>query len=98
LDKYQTGAYNIVGGNKYIEVETIKLDDYFKDKNIKVDVIKMDIEGAEGLALEGMKKILNENKDIKIFSEIVPGALIKTGVTIQPPFSMSRMFFVALDW
>jgi len=48
----------------------------------------MDIEGAEGLALEGMKKILNENKDIKIFSEIVPGALIKTGISGEDYLNM----------
>lgn len=56
------------------------MDEYFKDKNNRVDVIKMDIEGAEGLVLEGMKKILNENKDIKIFSEFVPTALEKSGI------------------
>ena len=56
------------------------MDEYFENKNFKVDVIKMDIEGAEGLALEGMQKILGVNKDIKIFSEIFPKQLEKTGI------------------
>ncbi|PKP57304.1 MAG: hypothetical protein CVT88_09110 [Candidatus Altiarchaeales archaeon HGW-Altiarchaeales-1] len=81
LHKFQTGAYTIVGGgNNYVEVETVKLDDYFENKNFKVDLIKMDIEGAEGLALEGIKKILDEDKDIKIFSEFVPKALEKSEI------------------
>jgi len=71
------------GGNNYVEVETVKLDDYFENKNFKVDLIKMDIEGAEGLALEGMQEILKENKDIKILSEFTPGALIKTGISAE---------------
>ncbi len=68
------------GGNNYVEVEIIKLDEYFENKNFKVDVIKMDIEGAEGLAFEGMQKILSANKNIKIFSEIIPTQLEKTGI------------------
>ncbi|PIN67680.1 MAG: hypothetical protein COV98_01990 [Candidatus Altarchaeum sp. CG12_big_fil_rev_8_21_14_0_65_33_22] len=84
LHKFQTGAYTLVGGgDNYVEVETVKLDDYFKDKNSRVDVIKMDIEGAEGLALKGMEKILNENKDIKFFSEIIPKQLEKTGISAK---------------
>jgi hypothetical protein len=67
-------------GNNYVEVETVKLDEYFKDKNSRVDVIKMDIEGAEALALEAMQEILSKNNEIKIFSEFSPGALEKSGI------------------
>lgn len=84
LHKFQTGAYTIVGeGKNYIEVEMVKLDEYFKDKNNRVDIIKMDIEGAERLALEGMQKILSVNKNIKIFSEIIPKQLEKTGISAK---------------
>ena len=52
--------------------ETIRLDDFFKMNNLldKISFIKMDIEGAEVLALSGMKKILKLNKNIKIFTEV----------------------------
>jgi len=52
--------------------ETIRLDDFFKANNLlnKISFIKMDIEGAEVLALSGMKKILKLNKNIKIFTEV----------------------------
>ena len=51
--------------------ETIRLDDFFKTNNLldKISFIKMDIEGAEFLALSGMKEILKLNKNIKIFTE-----------------------------
>ena len=55
-----------------IESETILLDDFFKNnENIEnISFVKIDVEGAEKFVLEGMNKILNLNKNIKIFSEI----------------------------
>ena len=55
MSKYNKGAHTIYGKNdnsKFVEVETIRLDNYFKNNN-RVDFIKMDIEGAEIEALEG---------------------------------------------
>ena len=40
--------YDPHNGSKSIEIESIKLDDYFKDYDGEMDFIKMDIEGAEG--------------------------------------------------
>ncbi|MBS1741641.1 MAG: FkbM family methyltransferase [Bacteroidetes bacterium] len=46
-----------------VEVETIRLDDFVQQRNIKkVDFIKIDIEGAEYLAIKGMQHILDEMK------------------------------------
>ncbi len=39
-------------------IETVKLDDWVKDNNIKVDFIKSDIEGSERVMLEGASWIL----------------------------------------
>lgn len=42
-----------------VEVETIRLDDFVKERNInKIDFCKIDIEGAEWLAIQGMNDIL----------------------------------------
>lgn len=49
-----------------IEVETTKIDDLLDEK---VDFIKMDIEGSEYLALEGMKCLIKRNPEVKIISE-----------------------------
>lgn len=55
--------------NGQISVPTIKLDNYGK-----IDVLKMDIEGAEIMALRGAKKTLNR-RGIKLFIEYNPGSL-----------------------
>lgn len=48
------GATSIFGNSDGIQVETITIDDYVKKTGIeRVDLIKMDIEGAERLALAG---------------------------------------------
>ena len=54
-----------------IDSETVRLDDFFKTNDLldKISFIKMDVEGAEFLALSGMKEILKLNKNIKIFTE-----------------------------
>lgn len=55
-----------------IEVDTVSIDDFFSDKKFP-NFIKMDIEGAELQALEGMNKILSSSdKPMKILMEIHP--------------------------
>jgi len=54
--------------DKDIEVKTITLDEFLQDK--EVDVIRMDIEGAEWLVLQGMKNLLNEGKPLILFIEV----------------------------
>ena len=61
------------GGKKHsIEIETVTLDSFLEGKVDRVNVIKMDVEGAEALALTGMDKILRNNKDIKMILEFFP--------------------------
>ena len=65
--------------------ETIRLDDFFKTNNLlnKISFIKMDIEGAEFLALDGMKEILKLNQNIKIFTEVDPHYLEDAGTSYE---------------
>ena len=53
--------------------KALSLDDVLFDK--KIDVIKIDTEGTEYMVVEGMKKILNKNNDIKLFIEFNPKCL-----------------------
>jgi FkbM family methyltransferase len=62
-----------------IKVKSIKLDDYFQNHKLRIDFIKMDIEGAEAAALLGMMNILKRNKKIKIITEFQPLGLERSG-------------------
>ena len=54
-----------------ITIKIIKLDDFFEKLDLikKIDLIKIDVEGAEFDVLKGMNKILDSNKDLKIIME-----------------------------
>ena len=58
--------------SKTEEVRCVALDDYFTDSAMRVDVMKMDIEGAEGLALKGMAKLLERSPRVRIMMEFCP--------------------------
>lgn len=66
--------YNSNSGQKQIQILTITVDDYLENNanDLKVNFIKMDIEGSESRALSGMKKVLDENKHLAIMSEFWP--------------------------
>jgi len=71
--------------NKYIDIFTTTLDDEIKGK---VDVIKMDCEGSELLAVKGMSRILAENKDLKMIIEFFPLLLEKMGSNPEDLFDI----------
>lgn len=68
---------------KTMEIETVCLDDYFKDYDKKISFIKMDVEGAEGETVKGIVSILNKNEDIKIMTEFWPEGLKRSGVEAE---------------
>lgn len=60
-----------------VQVKTVTLDDFLASNKItKVDMIKMDIEGAEILALEGMKNTLIKHRPL-LFLEFSPHSIMK---------------------
>ncbi|HHK74184.1 MAG TPA: FkbM family methyltransferase [Rhizobiales bacterium] len=60
-----------------ISVEAVTLDSALAGR--KVDVIKMDAEGAEPAILSGARNLLADNPDIAIFMEFSPGFLPSMG-------------------
>jgi len=50
-------------------VETVSLDEYFENKETPIDIIKIDLEGAEFSVLVGMKNIIRSNDNLRIFAE-----------------------------
>lgn len=72
IKDYGGGAHSEINPD-FIEVETVSIDK-FCDENIKspVNVIKLDVEGAEFLALLGMNQTIKESKNLKMFIEFFP--------------------------
>ena len=55
-------------------VQSVTLDEFLGNK-ARVDFIKIDIQGGEGLALKGMLNILKNNPQVKLVSEFWPAGL-----------------------
>jgi len=64
-----------------ISVECITIDEFFGGK--PVDVIKMDIEGSEPYALEGMKQTITKNANLILFTEFAPAFLRLAGIKAE---------------
>ena len=66
-------AHNIItpmdGNLEKIEIDVTTLDDFFADKNPKVDFIMMDAEGSEPYIFDGIKKLVENNPDLEIITE-----------------------------
>ncbi len=58
-----------------IEVEAVSLDDYFSDKGLRFDLIRMDAEGSEPFIFDGMNGIIDANPDITIITEFTPSMI-----------------------
>lgn len=70
LPDYSMGPPNPTA--EFITVDSITLDEFFDEQNTPVDFIKMDIEGAEVAALEGMENLVRKNGDLKLVAEFNP--------------------------
>jgi FkbM family methyltransferase len=70
LNKQNAGMHTIYKSKNAnlssVEIETVSLDNYFSNYRGKIDFIKMDIEGSEYTALEGMQTILKRQNNIKL--------------------------------
>ena len=83
LEKYNKGHHSFAQNqksSKKIEVNTETLDESLKKfGSPPIGVIKMDIEGAEPIALRGMADTLARNPKVTIFTEIYPRSIHNLG-------------------
>jgi FkbM family methyltransferase len=56
---------------KSVEVSVTTVDEFVRGQNISVDLVKMDVEGAEMSVLEGMAETISSNPHMKIITEFV---------------------------
>lgn len=79
-DNMSHSLYLPQGTRRSIEVETITLDDFFRNLGWPdVHVIKMDIEGAEGTAIEGSAQLIQKCRDVRLIVEFFPARLGNAG-------------------
>ena len=69
------------GDRRAVSIETVSLDDYFEDYDGEIDFVKMDIQGSEGHALQGMQNLLKNNKVTNMLTEFCPAWIERTGVS-----------------
>jgi FkbM family methyltransferase len=80
-----------------LQVGMVALDDYFKPGQ-RVDLLKLDVQGYELHALQGAKRIVNENREIKLLLEFWPYGLKQAGanwselIEMLEGFAMNIMF------
>lgn len=87
--------YDPTGSREKAQVGMVMLDELLEREGVKhVDIIKMDIQGAEGLALEGMIRTLQANPGIILVCEYWPWGIRAAGVS--PRAFLERL--AALDF
>ena len=62
-----------------IEVEAIRLDDYLEEHGLTPDFVKIDVEGAEGMVLDGMSETLRSKDRLSLMIEYAPDRLRQSG-------------------
>jgi FkbM family methyltransferase len=72
------GDFKLSKDHARLRVKAIRLDDFWADQK-PVHLIKMDIQGAELYALEGMTRIITQNPDLLIFAEFAPESMRQVG-------------------
>lgn len=68
----------------FVEVPTITLDDFLKNKRIP-DLIRMDIEGFEYYVIDGMQNTLKKCKNCNIFIEVHPYQMYEKKLDYKKP-------------
>lgn len=67
-----------------LTVDQVSLDQYLKDAGLEdcpVSFVKIDIEGAEYLALQGMQRLLSKKRKPKLFMEFCAPSCVEAGVS-----------------
>lgn len=71
--------YDWSGHQNSIEIDAVRLDDYFKDREIIINYIKSNLQGADFAAVQGMSAMIKRSKDLKMIVEYHPDTMLEFG-------------------
>jgi FkbM family methyltransferase len=83
LHPWNRGHHSIVEDSDHagaVEVEALPLDEYLQGRDAEIGLIKIDVEGAEGLVLAGMRETIHKRLPRAMIVEYTPGAIRRTGM------------------
>jgi len=63
-------------GKDSIQVKTISIDEFCKEQKILPDFIKIDIQGFEPKAIQGMLNLFHDQPNLKLLTEFYPSAIL----------------------
>jgi FkbM family methyltransferase len=75
--------YDMDEGRPFIDVQTIRIDDYFSNALQLVDYVKIDVQGFEYYVVQGMAELLRRSPQVVLLTEFWPFALEKSGAGAQ---------------
>lgn len=84
LSEEHKSDHQIIGSTEnrnFVEVDAVSLDDYFNNSE-QISFIKSNIQGAEGLAIQGMSDIFRRSENMKMIVEFFP--LLLKNIDVEP--------------
>jgi len=82
----QSGTHSLFGvrgtTTQSVMVDLVSLDEFFKERTKNVDIIKVDVQGAEMDVLTGMQNVIKGNDHLILLTEFEPD-LAHTGFTVK---------------
>lgn len=85
-------TYDSGDHRSFVNIQTVTLDSFFKNKDQRVNVLKIDIQGSEVRALKGAVKLLAKNHHIKLFTEFWPKALRSAGSSYKQYLNILKKY------
>lgn len=71
--------YDWSGHQNSIEIDAVRLDDYFKDNELIINYIKSNLQGADFAAVQGMSSLIKRSKALKMIVEYHPDTMLEFG-------------------
>ena len=72
INPYESADNRIIELNdqrETVDIEIISLDDFIKKNNVEPDFVKIDVQAAEYLVLDGMSNLLKSKRPLKLIIE-----------------------------